>query len=119
MDNNDNINQNNNHNNNFRGNQSQNERRNEIIRVVQSENDRIGDNHNNYRRQNLNNRENTFDDIFNQNSNFIWNFNVCKFFYFFLIIIFVGLSTLAVGIKENNCFFCLIGIINLFIFIYY
>ena len=98
---NDNINQNDNHNNNIRENQNQN------IRIIQNENNRINSNNNNHnhnRRQNSNNSENNFIEIY-ESKNLIWDFNFCKFFYFILILAFLGLSISAVGIKEKNYFF--------------
>ena len=111
MDNNDNINQNNNHNNNLRGNQNQNE----IIRVIQSENDRINRNNNNYRRQNYNNRENY--DYRNDEDDLFYECKEQSPCLCLIIFVFVGLSTFVIGIIEKNSFLCLLGIFKLLVFV--
>ena len=111
MDNNDNINQNNNHNNNLRGNQNQNE----IIRVIQSENDRINRNNNNYRRQNYNNRENY--DYRNDEYDLFFECKAQTPCLCLIIFVFGGLSTFVIGIIEKNSFLCLLGIFNFLVFV--
>ena len=111
MDNNDNINQNNNRNNNLRGNQNQNE----IIRVIQSENDRINRNNNNYRRQNYNNRENY--DYRNDEYDLFFECKAQTPCLCLIIFVFGGLSTFVIGIIEKNSFLWLLGIFNFLVFV--
>jgi len=120
MDNN-NINQNNNHNNNFRENQNQNERRNEIIRVVQSENNRIRNNNSNNKRKSYDSSENNDIDRRYEPDLLIKykceNENPSSTNPACLIIMFPGFSTLIIGILEKNAFWCLLSILNILLFI--